>query len=592
MRNIRLLATSVSALFVGLAAKPAAAAVYDVTAYGAVGNGTTLDTAAIQSAINAAGATSGNTVLIPSGKTFLSGALFLMSNMTLDVEGTLKGTSDKSKYPIIWTRFAGKEQNCYASLVNGGSIDNTNSDRSAVKISNVTITGNGTIDANGSALYTAENGSGYARGRIVHFMQADNITLTNATFSHSPGWGIHFLYSAHVTVDNITINNESSGVGNGDGVDIESTHDAVVKNSSIQTQDDNVAVKSGDGSDGILIPSERIIIDNNSFVHGYGVAMGSEMSGSIRDVEVKNCTWTDSAALALVKSKRGRGGVIENVNYHDLNYNNTKTTTGGNWVPAAIAVFNTYPYSSAPLTYQTPDAGTPTMRNITFQNVTMTDTGTTRPAMILQGLPESPLQNIKLYHVTLTAQTGINGQYFDSVTLNNMTVNPITGPDYTWDMPANVHTLTGTAPPPAAIIYGLSVGDTANAANWSLQSDVEVGDTEFGDRTFAFNTVPSAVAGGQWIRRANASKSSSVNPIASFSITNAADVYVGWDSRVATPNWMATAGYTNTGLSLVNNEGTPRTFNLWKKNYPAGTVSLGGQNSNPNASDMYTVIIK
>lgn len=143
---------------------------------------------------------------------------------------------------------------------------------------------------------------------------------------------------------------------------------------------------------------------------------------------------------------------------------------------------------------------------------------------------------------------------------------------------------SGTPPPVA--ISNLSVKDTGNAADWSIRTNLQVGNTQYGDRTYTFTQVPAVVAGALWIRTANDSKAFTANPLVTFTINRAADVYVAADDR-STLSWLS--GWTNTGVKLVNNEGVPQSFTLFRRNFAAGTVSLGAAAA-PGA--MYTVIVK
>ncbi|MBC7995738.1 MAG: DUF1929 domain-containing protein [Rhizobacter sp.] len=145
------------------------------------------------------------------------------------------------------------------------------------------------------------------------------------------------------------------------------------------------------------------------------------------------------------------------------------------------------------------------------------------------------------------------------------------------------------SPAPTLVLAGLTVADTANAADWSIQSNLQVGNLQFGDRTFTFTTVPSQVAGSAWIRAANDSKGFAGNPTVSFTINRSADVYVAIDDRIGAPFGWMTTGWVSTGIKLVNNEATPRPLTLYRKNFAAGTVSLGGAATGNN---MYSVIVK
>ncbi|MBC7955027.1 MAG: Ig-like domain-containing protein [Cytophagales bacterium] len=136
-------------------------------------------------------------------------------------------------------------------------------------------------------------------------------------------------------------------------------------------------------------------------------------------------------------------------------------------------------------------------------------------------------------------------------------------------------------------ISNLSVKDTANAADWSVQNSLQNGALQYGDRTYTFTTVPSIVVGGRWIRTANDSKAFTGDPTVTFNISQTADVLVAIDDRVGARPWMT--GWINTGQKLVNNEGEPKSFTLFRKNFPAGAVSLGPSSA---SGSMYTIVVK
>ena len=144
--------------------------------------------------------------------------------------------------------------------------------------------------------------------------------------------------------------------------------------------------------------------------------------------------------------------------------------------------------------------------------------------------------------------------------------------------------------PPVATIGNLLVSDGTNSAAWSVQSNLQVGNTVYGDRTFTVAGLPAAVAGGRWVRTANASKSYTGTPLATFSLSAAADVYLAFDNRGALPSWVDSS-WVDTGSDLTTSEsGTSRAFSIFKKRFNAGTVTLGPLN---NAGiSMYLVIVK
>jgi polygalacturonase len=139
-------------------------------------------------------------------------------------------------------------------------------------------------------------------------------------------------------------------------------------------------------------------------------------------------------------------------------------------------------------------------------------------------------------------------------------------------------------------ISGLSVGDTANAADWSVQSDLRTGVVQYGDRTATLTTVPAALVGAQWIRTANDSKAATANPLVRFSISRAATVAVAVDTRLGRRSWMDSS-WTDTGTQLVNSESSARRFQVFQRSFPAGEVALGPNGDPGNTSSMYTVAV-
>ena len=140
-------------------------------------------------------------------------------------------------------------------------------------------------------------------------------------------------------------------------------------------------------------------------------------------------------------------------------------------------------------------------------------------------------------------------------------------------------------------ITNLRVSDTANASAWSVQQNLQAGNLVYGDRTYTFSSVPGVVAGGAWVRTANSSKSYTGSPLASFSVSVAADVYVALDNRAPRPAWVDSS-WADTGVDLLQAESATvtRAASIYRKRFAAGaTVNLGPWN---NGASMYTVIVK
>jgi hypothetical protein len=138
------------------------------------------------------------------------------------------------------------------------------------------------------------------------------------------------------------------------------------------------------------------------------------------------------------------------------------------------------------------------------------------------------------------------------------------------------------------VVSGLSVADTANAAAWSVQQNLQPGDVMYGDRTTTVASVPTELTGATWIRTANSSKSATENPLVTFTISTPATVAVAVDTRMGRLPWMDSS-WTDSGTRVTDSESTSRAFEVYTKTFPAGTVTLGPQADETNGTSMYTI---
>lgn len=398
---------------------------FDITGFGAVEGGEVLNTAAIQAAIDAC--TYGGTVYVPAG-TFLSGAIFLKSNMTLFIEqgGILLGSAEPADYPLMTYRWEGREQLCYASLVN------TQDCSGGGRLKDITIAGGGKIYANGAALFKAEmsEAKGF-RGRAICLRSTDDVYLKDITVRQSPAWCVHLIYCNQVTANNVSIYTKNDEYGrryadvfNGDGLNPDSSSDIYIFNSMIASQDDCIAIKSGRDEEGrrVGIPSENIRITNCRFKSGFGVAIGSEMSGGVRNVKVSDCTFEDVYSIGTVKAPRGRGAVIENIVYEDCTLRNYSLEHEDcQWFRGAINIDQFYSHKEYdPDRAEEVTEGTGIIRNITFRNIVLdTHAGN---AVFMAGLPEQPLQNIVLENVSAIGKYGLKAYNIEGLTMNTVSV--------------------------------------------------------------------------------------------------------------------------------------------------------------------------
>lgn len=412
----------------------------DIREFGAMGDGITINTSAIQQAIDAC--ETGDRVYIPEG-VFVTGPIFLKSDMGLYLEegALLQGSDRLEDYPLYRYRYEGREQLCYASLISTADIRDSEPtdpwyekgiiEDPAKRLKNIVIEGSGIIDAGGASLGRKEMQDGKGvRGRAIAIRNTDGVRLSGVTVRQSPAWCVHPIFCTDVVLENVTIrtkygpDGQPYGLPNGDGLDPDSCKGVRVRHCVIESQDDCIAVKSGKDAWGRLvgIPCEDVVISDCIFRYGFGVAMGSEMSGGVRNVLVKDCVFEDTYSLASIKAPRGRGGCIENITYENLKHTNRSTEHKDcRWFRGAVYIDQFYSHDEYETDHAMPvDEGTATIRNIVFKNVeTSTVAGN---AIFFMGLPENKLQNIQLTQVKAHGKTGMIAGNIQGLEMEQVTV--------------------------------------------------------------------------------------------------------------------------------------------------------------------------
>ncbi|MCX6333349.1 MAG: glycoside hydrolase family 28 protein [Bacteroidia bacterium] len=418
-----------------------------VTDFGAVGDGQTLNTKAIADAIESVSKKGGGKVIIPSGL-WLTGPIILKSNINIHAEqGALVIFSpDKSLYPLIETSFEGLNTVRCTSPIYGhdleniaftgkGIFDGTGEVWRPVKKEKLTesqwkqlVQSGGIVSDDGKNWYPSDS---YVEGQkmsqmnvpgqltnikdyekikdflrpvMVSLVKCKKVLFDGPVFQNSPAWCIHPLMCEDLIVRNITVRNPWFSQ-NGDGIDIESCRNSMVYNSSFDVGDDAICIKSGKDADGRKrgIPTENLTIKNCIVYHGHGgVTIGSEMSGGVKNVTVSGCTFIGTDVGIRFKSNRGRGGIVEDIYFSDINMIDIPTQAisfnlyyGGMEGGGAEAADEVMP----PVTEETP-----VFRNITIRNVTCKGAF---QAVFLQGLPEQNLENITLENINMEADYGM-----------------------------------------------------------------------------------------------------------------------------------------------------------------------------------------
>ena len=404
--------------------------VLNIVDFGAIADAKTINTVAIQKAIDECPV--GGTVLIPDG-TFISGALFLKGDMTLCVDGRLQGSDNLKDYPVMIYRYEGLEQKCYASLVgvkgdmDGEQIRNPHS----ILHRNIKICGKGTIDGAGTVLFETEMGENAGkRGRTLCIRNTDGIEITGVKVRHSPSWCLHLIYCHNVHLHDMEIHSKYDENGklyekifNNDGLDLDSCDNCLVENCLIASGDDCIAIKSGRDKEGrdVGIMSQNIVIKNSTFKHGWGVVIGSEMSGGVRNVLVEDCKFEDTFSFGGAKAPRGRGSIVENITYRNIEHYRLDTHWKDcKWFRGSLYV-DMY-YSLEVNDHTRPEElsdKTPTFRNLVFENINSeTYAGN---GIFICGLPENHIQNVKLKNVHVKAKHGIELHNVDGLDWEDVT---------------------------------------------------------------------------------------------------------------------------------------------------------------------------
>lgn len=284
--------------------------VYSITDYGAKASGQ-LVTDSIKKAVEAANNDGGGTVYIPSG-TFLTGPIQLYSNITLYLSpgSVLKFSSKQEDYNVVDSRWEGVSRMVYMSCIYGH------------KVHSVTISGSGTLDGNGhdwwDVFKNRKNELKYPRPKLISFEKSSRLVIKDINMINSPSWTINPIRSFNITVDNVSILNPADSP-NTDGIDPESCSNVRISNCNIDVGDDCIAIKSGTEEAAEKIACENITITNCTMVHGHGgVVLGSEMSGDIRNVVISNCVFKETDRGIRLKSRRGRGGTIEDIRVSNI----------------------------------------------------------------------------------------------------------------------------------------------------------------------------------------------------------------------------------------------------------------------------------
>lgn len=429
--------------------------------FGAIGDGTTFDSPAINAAIEACEGRGGGRVVVPAG-TYHCGPIGLRSGVELHLEAgaLIQFSRDFDDFPLCIAFWEGQRTvQCRSPLWGEGLRD-------------VAVTGAGTFDGGGEAWRpvkkmkltdsewnelrarsgvvdeergiwwpseTAMHGEArvrqmresgappriedyvpardFLRPNMVQLVECSGVVFDGPTFRNSPAWNVHLMLCENVNIRHCTILNPWFAQ-NGDGIDLESCRDVRVENCVLDVGDDAICLKSGKDAEGRRLgrACEDIHISNCRVLHGHGgVVVGSEMSGGVRRVRVDGCEFRGTDVGLRFKTCRGRGGTVEDIQIRDIKM--------AEILGAAIS-FDMFYQGTAwgeddPVSARREPVSeeTPIFRDVAIENVSCEGA---RIAIEMRGLPEMPIENISISNMNARAQWGVQLQDARDITLRDV----------------------------------------------------------------------------------------------------------------------------------------------------------------------------
>lgn len=381
---------------------------------------------AISRAIEHTAEHGGGRVNVPCGE-WLTGQIHLKSNIELHFEKGARVTfapSPELYLPVVLTMYEGMRCYNYSPLIYANGVEN------------VAVTGDVILDGNGAEwwkwaknmtardiLYsgtlplekrifgTPEYG---LRPMFLQILNGKNILLDGITLCNSPCWTLNLVWCKDAIVRNVKIHNPTDSP-NTDGINIESSNRVIVEDCTVVTTgDDMYCLKAGRNEDAwdVGIPCENVIIRRCKSLgpsRSGGIAIGSEMSAGVRNILAEDCEFEYNVNCVRIKSKDGRGGYVENIDFRNL------------YMKKGLRGINiSYRYScEARDDAEEPGKYMPVVRNISLENITC---DSVRNGITLENLPNGVMENLHFKNITMTAEKclatdSVKGLYLENINI-------------------------------------------------------------------------------------------------------------------------------------------------------------------------------
>ncbi|SDP96638.1 Polygalacturonase [Mucilaginibacter sp. OK268] len=367
------------------------AADVDITAYGAVGNGTTLNTDAIQKAIDACYKSGGGKVVIPTG-VFLTGTIALNDNITLELKkgAVLLGSTDVNDYKNLDPFVDGLGISVGWALV------------VAVDKKNVGIEGEGLIDGQGSKLkaqqiLTDTRPESQRWGRrpfLLRVVRCQNVSVTGVTLNYSAAWTSHYFQCKQVNIKNVKI--VSRGVAHNDGMDIDGCQDVTINDCDVVSGDDALCFKTTSSK----MACKDIVISGLRLKSGQGaIKIGTESMAPFENISISQCYIYDTTNGGI-KLLSVDGARINNINISDITMVEVKTPILIR-LGARLSVFRKD---------QDTQQAIGALENVTIRNIKAkaADNAQLMPpsGILITGIPDHPIKNLVLENIEINLAGG------------------------------------------------------------------------------------------------------------------------------------------------------------------------------------------